>query len=160
MAHPAADDWKEFLPDTLRRTALITYHLETPPRTLKDFLSRYSPEQLELLEKLNRSDVGHLPRLKEVVVPDRWDLPEVAYSPLPPGYALAEPHAKMLVVDLAGQVFGGYEHGRLVRWGPISSGAAGAPTAAGYYHLNWKSAGRPSKVNPEWFMRRYYSFAN
>ena len=146
--------------DSRQPSAAIAYHLEEPPRDLKELQSRYGLEQLSLLEKLNRSDRSPLPRLKVLVVPDRWDLPELAYSPLPLHYPWAEKHKKVLIVDLAGQVFGGYEKGLLVRWGPVSSGSVDNPTPKGFYHLNWKSKGRHSTDNPEWYMRWYYNFAN
>jgi hypothetical protein len=63
-------------------------------------------------------------------------------------------------VYLPGQVFGAYEFGRLVRWGPVSTGRRSNPTSAGRFALNWRSPGRASTVDPDWFMRWYFNFGN
>jgi hypothetical protein len=120
---------------------------------------RFSNSQLALLEKLNRADVAHLPRLRALVVPESWT-DELSYSLLPMRYPSADTWPTSLVIYLPGQLFGAYEFGRLVRWGPISSGSRTTPTAAGRFALNWRSIGRASTVNPDWFMRWYFNFGN
>ena len=120
----------------------------------------FSRPQISLLEKLNRADRDHLVELGEIVVPDRWDLHDLAYSPLAVHYAALEDFAKAVVVHKPGQVFGAYERGRLVRWGPVNSGAASSPTPDGLFYLNWKSTGRHSTVNRNWFLRWYFNFHN
>jgi hypothetical protein len=112
------------------------------------------------LEQLNRADLISLERLPVLVVPESWDGHDLAYSPLPQSYPDGSPHSKLLVVYLPGQVFGAYEHGYLIRWGPISSGGRGSSTPTGEFSLNWKSPGRASTVNPQWFMRWYFNFGN
>jgi hypothetical protein len=49
--------------------ASLTYHLES---TLP--LSRFSPKQRNLLQKLNRTDAAHLGGGKRLIVPSQWDL--------------------------------------------------------------------------------------
>lgn len=148
--HGLAEDWEA--PARLRT--------EPVPDDPKQLHCRFTPGQLAILEKLNRVDVERLTRLQEITVPDRWDLRELDYSPLPRQSGWAADHGKALVVHQPMQVFGAYENGVLVHWGPVSSGAARRPTPAGLYHLNWKSKGRPSTVNPEWFLRWYFNFVN
>ena len=121
---------------------------------------RFTQPQISLLEKLNRSDRKHLLSLSEIVVVDRWDLSEVTYSPLGVYHAALEGFAKAVVVHKPGQVFGAYEKGRLVRWGPVSSGSESSPTPNGLFYLNWKSPGRHSTVNRNWFLRWYFNFHN
>jgi hypothetical protein len=104
--------------------------------------------------------MAHLPQVAALVVPDRWDLDELSYSPLPREYAGVWQCSKIMILDLPSQVFGGYETGRLVRWGPISSGRMQSPTPQGFFHLNWKSQGRYSTVNPNWYMRWYFNVDN
>ena len=108
---------------------------------------------------LNRADVGHLEKLREVVVPESWG-EELSYSVLPMRYASHEVWPTSLVVYLPGQLCGAYEFGILVRWGPVSSGSRNNPTSAGRFALNWRSTGRSSTVDPEWFMPWYFNFAN
>jgi hypothetical protein len=67
---------------------------------------------------------------------------------------------KAIVVDLAAQVFGAYESGRLVRWGPVSSGDRRHRTPPGTYHLNWHARVHVSTENPTWVMPWYFNFAN
>jgi hypothetical protein len=57
-------------------------------------------------------------------------------------------------------MFGAYESGRLMRWGPVSSGAGTGPTPEGLFHLNWRAVGHTSTINPDWFMRWYFNFDN
>ena len=120
----------------------------------------FTQPQISLVEKLNRSDRKHLVELSEIVVADRWDFSELTYSPLAIHYAALEGFAKAVVVHKPGQVFGAYENGRLVRWGPVNSGAESSPTPNGLFYLNWKSTGHRSTVNRNWFLPWYFNFHN
>jgi len=126
----------------------------------EDLTERFSPEELELLELLNRADVASLARRDELVVPDRWDADLLEYSPLPRDISALSGVPAALVVHQPLQVFAAYENGRLVRWGPVSTGRAEHPTPAGRFHLNWRSRGRTSTVNPDWYMEWYFNFQN
>jgi hypothetical protein len=131
-------------------------------------LEPYSPDrhkalaerELGILEKLNRRDRDHLVRLTEVVVPDAFVDDELAYSPLPTEWAWASGQAKALVVDQPMQVFGAYEHGRLVHWGPVSSGRQETATPSGFFHLTWKAKSRRSTDNEAWLLNWYFNFIN
>lgn len=136
------------------------YRLEQGPFQESALRQRFAPGQLALLEKLNRADVDHLARLETLVIPEQWLDDELLYSPLPLTYAWASHHRKALVVHQPSQVFGAYEEGVLVRWGPVSSGRAAYPTPSGLFHLNWKSPGRHSTVDPDWYMPLYFNFHN
>ena len=126
----------------------------------KALRGQFDASQLSLLQTLNRVDFDHLARLGRIVRPEVWVDDPLAYSPLPQTYAWAERHAKLIVVDQPSQLFGAYELGRLVRWGPVSSGRKESQTPTGLFHLNWRSAGRHSTIDPEWFMRWYFNFGN
>ena len=123
-------------------------------------LSRFTPDQLALLSKLNHADYDNLAKLKSIVVPDRWDLDELLYSPMPQKVMLLSDETRALVVDLAAQVFGAYERGKLVRWGPVSSGDRRHQTPPGAYHLTWRAFVHTSTENPKWVMPWYFNFAN
>ena len=133
----------------------VTYHLG-PAKPL----SRFDRAKIALLEKLNRADAVHLARLKRVIVPNRWDLDPLAYSPMPLMVPELSGQSKALVVDLFGQVFGAYEFGNLVRWGPVSSGDSRHQTPAGLYHLNWNARIRISSENDSWVMPWYFNFSS
>ena len=135
------------------------YRIEGRSQTAGSLHERFSESQLALLEKLNRADVEHLGQLRELVVPESWS-DELSYSVLPTRYASSEAWPTFLVVYLPGQLFGAYEFGSLVRWGPVSSGGRSNPTSFGLFALNWRSTGRASTVDPDWFMRWYFNFGN
>src|SRR4051794_11096572 len=116
--------------------------------------------QLGLLEKLNRMDLVHLARATTVIAPDRWTAGELDYSPLPRVWTGGDPEEKLIVVHQPSQVFGAYEAGHLVRWGPISSGREVTQTPAGFYHLTWRSKSRRSSDNREWILNWYFNFVN
>jgi hypothetical protein len=134
--------------------------LEPVPADEKQLRGRFRKEQIALLEKLNRADQAHLVRLVEIVVPGQWDRDELDYSPLPAVWQDASESPKTLVLSQPFQVFGAYENGTLVRWGPVSSGRKSRPTPPGLFYLNWKSRGRTSTVDEGWFLRWYFNFIN
>jgi len=119
---------------------------------------RFDPALLRLLEKLNRADLGHLGRLESLVVPEEPLADELKYSPLPVKSSWATVYPKAIIVDQPSQTFGAYEHGVMVRWGPISSGSNGAPTPSGLFHLNWRSIARTSTKNAQYIMHSYFNF--
>ena len=144
-------------PTTVRAQGEARYRIETITDRNGSLQERFDESQLALLEKLNRADVGHLERLRELVVPDGWS-DELSYTVLPMRYASIEAWPTFLVVYLPGQLFGAYEFGTLVRWGPVSSGSRNNPTSAGTFALNWRSTGHASTVDPDWFLRRGLQF--
>jgi lipoprotein-anchoring transpeptidase ErfK/SrfK len=133
----------------------IACHLE-PVKTL----SRFNRGQLILLVKLNHADFAHLGSLSRILVPNRWDDDELLYSPMPPAVEQLSDEKKAVVVDLGGQVFGAYEYGRLVRWGPVSSGDRRHKTPSGVYHLNFHAREKISTENPTWVMPWYFNFSS
>lgn len=138
----------------------IEYRLEPLSGGLQQVKEMFSNSQLMLLEKLNRCDLKHLVRHNSIVVPLSWYSNELMYSPLPQTYNWAKQCPKALVVHQPAQCFGGYEYGRLVRWGPISSGRRNRQTPDGFFHLNWRSRGKHSTVDPDWYMPWYFNFEN
>jgi hypothetical protein len=133
----------------------IKYHLEAAWP-----LSRFTPHQLALLMKVNHSDSAHLAHLKRILVPDCWNLEELLYSPMPYTLEQLSNESKAIVVDVAAQTFGAYEHGILARWGPVSSGDRRHQTPSGTYHLNWHARVRISSENATWVMPWYFNFSN
>lgn len=141
-------------------TRNVVYYETSLSGGMSELRERFTPAQLRVLEKLNRCDLTHLVQQKTAIVPKTWFQNELRYSPLPVRYAWAAPYPKVLIIYQPAQVFGGYEHGQLIRWGPVSTGRKGAPTPSGLFHLNWKSTGRRSTVDPNWFMPWYFNFHN
>ena len=137
------------------------YRPERAPRDVRELTARFTPYQIGVLEALNRIDAARLPSLKELIVPDVWHADLRSYSPFPSRIDPSEIGSrKLLIVHQPGQAFAAYDAGRLIRWGPISSGRALSPTPKGLFHLNWRSPGRHSTVNARWFMPWYFNFHN
>jgi hypothetical protein len=67
---------------------------------------------------------------------------------------------KALIVHQTAQVFGAYEFGKLVRWGPVSTGRKETPTPAGSFNLTWRSKSRRSTDNDAWLLKWYFNFIN
>lgn len=154
----AAQDRTENAPPVPENVGEATYHIEELAGGLRVLREQYSPDQLLILQKLNRRDLRHLARLKRIIVPDEWRPDPLYYSPFPATYEWAAQYPKALIIHHPGQAFAGYEHGRLVRWGPVSSGRKSLPTPSGLFHLNWKTKGRRSTVDPDWYMPWYFNF--
>lgn len=141
-------------------TPAFKLRLAPAPPTLEHLSCGLEEAQLALLEKLNRCDRDELPRQQSIVLPDRWDLEEIAYSPLPQEADWARQLPTAMIVHQPLQAFGAYVDGKLVYWGPVSSGSMEHPTPKGLYFLNWRSKGRYSTVNPKWFLPWYFNFDN
>jgi hypothetical protein len=138
----------------------ITYHLEVPGAGSQHVRERFTPAQLVLLQKLNRTDLDHLHRLPALVVPDVWLDDELAYSPMPRRYSLGARYRRLVLVYQPAQVFGAYEYGVLVRWGPVSTGRRADPTPSGLFHLNWRKRSHISTIDPDWIMDWAFNFEN
>lgn len=140
------------------------YSIQAVPKSAAELRERFTPAQIDILEKLNRRDREHLirtePSIPGIVVPNLWESDEIFYSPLPPDWPAAAPHAKYLVVHQAAQVFGAYEWGKLVKWGPVSSGRKETPTPSGTFNLTWRSRKRISTDNGTWVLEWYFNFIN
>lgn len=141
-------------------TSSVVYRIETAVPDAAAIEADFSADRIATLEMLNRADVAHLPRLDALVVPESWHADATQYSPFPLNYPWGASDPRLLVVDQRGQAFAAYESGALVRWGPVSTGREALQTPAGLHHLTWRSRGRHSTVDPDWFMPWYFNFHN
>lgn len=114
-----------------------------------------SAEQ-QVIYKLNRIDAAHAKR-RNLVVPDSIG-DELAYSPLPATVPSLANVPQFIAVSRRVQAFGAYEYGRLVRWGPTSTGKAATPTDSGLFFTNWKSRTTISTDDPSWILDWYVNF--
>ena len=134
------------------------------PKSFEELRKQFSPGQIAILEKLNRRDAERLvrtdPPVPGLVVPQAWDSGDLAYSPFPLEWSAIVDHPKYLVVHQPTQAFGAYESGKLVRWGPVSTGRKETPTPEGAYNLTWRSRKRTSTDNDAWILEWYFNFIN
>ena len=126
---------------------------------LSQLRSEIGEEKMAALLKLNRLDAQHLRAGVTLVIPEQVDALS-AFSPFPGRVETANEIPKLILVSLRVQAFGAYESGKLVRWGPVSSGKKATPTPAGLYHTNWKSKATRSSINEEWLLPWYFNLDN
>ena len=144
--------------------AVPAYSIEPIPKTAAELAKRFTSEQIDVLEKLNRRDREHLlrpdPPTPGIVVPLTWESGELAYTPFPLEWTSAVDLPKYLVVHQPMQVFAAYEFGKLVRWGPVSTGRKETATPPGSYNLTWRARSRRSTDNDAWLLEWYFNFVN
>jgi lipoprotein-anchoring transpeptidase ErfK/SrfK len=128
-------------------------------KPLAQLKTEIGEENLEAILKLNRVDATHLRLGDTLVIPEPvTDL--IDLSPFPREVEMARDIPRLLFVSRRVQAFGAYEFGRLVRWGPTSTGKRSTPTPAGLYHTNWRSKATRSTVNSAWLLRWYFNLDN
>jgi lipoprotein-anchoring transpeptidase ErfK/SrfK len=141
-----------------------SYRFEPLPKTLAELSKRFTSEQIDLLEMINRRDREHLiradPPVPGLIVPAVWNSDPLAYSPFPPAWPAAEAQPKVIVVHQPMQAFAAYENGRLIRWGPVSTGRKETPTPEGAFYLTWRARSRRSTDNQDWLLEWYFNFVN
>jgi hypothetical protein len=140
-----------------RDTGLYRSYYLSGGKSLTDLLAGLSDTKKLILYKINRRDIKHLKEGDSVVVPNGSDN-EMDYSPFP--LSLSDSTLKIIFVDRRIQAFAAYDSGRLVRWGPTSTGKKSTPTPEGLYHTNWKSKETHSTVNGDWVLKWYFNLDN
>lgn len=139
------------------------FSIEPIPKTAAELRKRFTPAQIDILEKLNRRDREHLvrvdPPVPGIVVPLVWE-DELTYSPFPNQWEAVAGDLKFIVVHQPMQAFAAYESGKLVRWGPVSTGRKETPTPSGLFNLTWRSRKRTSTDNDAWVLEWYFNFVN
>ncbi len=92
--------------------------------------------------KVNRVDERHFPAGREALVPIDVNK-AMRYTPVPETLADSRGEREIRIfIDL--QYFGAYEGGKLLFWGPVSSGKKQKPTPPGKYFVNYKERFRRS----------------
>jgi lipoprotein-anchoring transpeptidase ErfK/SrfK len=128
-------------------------------KSLSSLKSTLGEQGIDLVLKLNRLDSKHVRRGTTLVVPDApGDL--MALSPFPLELETAGSLPKLILVSREAQAFGAYESGKLVYWGPTSTGKKSTQTPAGLYSTNWKKKETRSSVNPAWILPWAFNLDN
>src|SRR5690242_3190420 len=122
------------------------------PGTMASLRARVDSLSFDEVLRLNRVDLDHVRALDSLVVPE----PAQGFrfvSPFPARVEAFAGQPKQLVVSVRVQAFAAYDSGSLVRWGPVSTGAAASPTLAGAFHVTWKLPEHRSSIDSTWVMR-------
>jgi lipoprotein-anchoring transpeptidase ErfK/SrfK len=127
--------------------------------SVAELRSKLGEQGLQLVLKLNRVDLDHVRRGGMLLVPEtESDL--LAVSPFPAELEAADSVGKLILVSRRVQAFGVYQSGKLVYWGPTSTGKKATETPAGLYHTNWRKKLTHSTVNSSWVLPWCFNLDN
>jgi lipoprotein-anchoring transpeptidase ErfK/SrfK len=128
-------------------------------KSLAALEAKYGKDALEIMLKLNRVDRRHVGNGTKVILPaEKTDL--LALAPFPAELEMISSVGKMILVSRQVQAFGAYESGRLVYWGPTSTGKMASPTPTGLYFTNWRAKETRSSINSSWRLPWYFNLDN
>ena len=128
-------------------------------KSIIQITSELGKEGFTLVLKINRVDLDHVRQGEALIVPGKVvDL--LTHAPFPAEVEGLRAIPKAILVSRRIQAFAAYESGRLVYWGPTSTGKRATPTPAGLFHTNWKSRERVSTVDEQWLLRWYLNLDN
>jgi lipoprotein-anchoring transpeptidase ErfK/SrfK len=125
-------------------------------KSIAELEARLGADAFDVMLKVNRIDRKHIRVGDSLVLPGPTaDL--MSLAPFPLELEAARNMPKLVLVSRRVQAFGAYESGKLVRWGPTSTGKKATPTPAGLYHANWRSKRTVSSVNSSWILPWYFN---
>jgi lipoprotein-anchoring transpeptidase ErfK/SrfK len=128
-------------------------------KSIAELESRLGADAFTAMLKINRTDTKHIRAGDSLIIPDASADP-MSLAPFPLQLEAARTIPKLILVSRRVQAFGAYESGRLVRWGPTSTGKKSTPTPAGLYHTNWKAKETRSSVNQSWILPWCFNLDN
>lgn len=141
---------------------MITYHLDSleTKAAVDSLRTKYSEKHLQFILALNRIDENRLKAGSQLIVPDTLTEDLLDYSPFPDNFEMLDSIPKTVLISRRIQGFALYEHGKLRRWGPVSSGKKSTPTPAGLFYGNYKAFRKISTVDESWIMPYYFNYMN
>lgn len=141
---------------------VIEYKIDSLNTTvdLDSFKSRYSEAQQKAIYALNRIEERKVRVGKTLVVPDTLFDDIFNYSPFPKNLELLSDIPKTVLISQRVQGIALYENGKLVKWGPVSSGKKSTPTPNGLHYGNYKAREKVSTVDDSWLLPFYFNFMN
>lgn len=138
---------------------VITYHLDSIAN-MKVLDSLYSSEEQRIIFGLNRIEDVRVGAGSLLLIPDTLFTDILRYSPFPETLQIFDTIPKTVLIAQRIQAFGLYERGKLVKWGPVSSGKKSTPTPNGLHYGNYKAQRKVSTVNKDWILPYYFNFMN
>ena len=141
---------------------VINYKIDSLKTTveLDSFKSRFSDAQQKVIYSLNRIEARRLRVGKNVVIPDTLFDDIFNYSPFPKQLQLLSDIPKTVLISQRVQGIALYENGKLIKWGPVSSGKKSTPTPNGLHYGNFKAREKVSTVDDAWLLPFYFNFMN
>jgi lipoprotein-anchoring transpeptidase ErfK/SrfK len=141
-------------PDTAVHAGVYRVRPISDAHALRRLAQSLGSERFLLALKVNRRDSLHVKTGDSLMVPDS-SATLLGLAPFPHQVPSTSELDKLILVSRRVQAFAAYEHGRLTRWGPTSTGRESLQTPEGLYHTNWKDAERTSTFNEEWLLKWY-----
>ncbi|MBK5192371.1 MAG: L,D-transpeptidase [Flavobacteriaceae bacterium] len=140
----------------------VNYRLDSiaNPAQIDSFQNKYAEEHKRIVFALNRIDYGRLRVGSKLVIPDTLATDLIKYSPFPENLEILDSIPKTVLIAQRIQGFALYENGKLIKWGPVSSGKRSTPTPNGLHYANYKAKLKISTVNGAWEMPYYFNFMN
>jgi lipoprotein-anchoring transpeptidase ErfK/SrfK len=120
-------------------------------KSIQQLESRLGPDGFLTVLKVNRVDKKHLRVGDSLLIPQTGN-ELLVLAPFPSQLESAVNVPKLVLVSRRVQAFGAYENGKLVYWGPTSTGKKTTPTPTGLYHANWKAREKRSSINQSWIL--------
>ena len=146
-------------PETIR---YVRFRPKTA-KALKALRDSLGPERWTSVLMVNRVDSAHVHENDRLIVPLTYGDSlgdSLALSPFPRAIEAVRDTHKLFLVSLRVQAFAAYDSGRLVRWGPVSTGRREKPTPVGLFHTNWKDKERISTIDEAWLLHWYLNLHN
>jgi len=166
------DGKKESLPNEkiVRDSIPVIIEKEDPPfvitykvDSIADMVvwdSLYNTEEKKVIYALNRIEDVRVGVGVKLLVPDSLSVDLMFYSPFPNQFDILDSIPKTVLIAQRIQAFGLYENGKLIKWGPVSSGKQSTPTPNGLHYGNYKAKRKVSTVNSDWILPYYFNFMN
>ena len=141
---------------------IVNYRLDSLVYTpqIDSFQNKYNQEEKKIIFALNRIDYGRLRVGSKLVIPDTLVIDLMKYSPFPENLEILDSIPKTILIAQRIQGFALYEKGKLIKWGPVSSGKRSTPTPNGLHYTNYKAKLKISTVDGAWKMPYYFNFMN
>ncbi|MDB5255037.1 MAG: ErfK/YbiS/YcfS/YnhG family protein [Candidatus Nomurabacteria bacterium] len=126
---------------------------------LDEITATVGAENVATVLKINRINSNFLKTGSVVIIPaNTADFNSL--SPFPTDLPDAANVSKLMMISQRVQAFGLYENGKLVRWGPVSTGKQSTPTASKLYFTNWKGEEIHSSFSDEWVLKWNFNLDN
>ncbi|WP_373057507.1 L,D-transpeptidase [Zunongwangia sp. H14] len=129
-------------------------------QALDSLKAQYTDEERAMIFALNRIEEYRVKPGIPVIIPDTLSKDFLLYSPFPKKLDLLDSIPKAVLIAQRIQGFALYESGKLVHWGPVSSGKQSTPTPNGLHYGNYKAKRKVSTVNDAWILPYYFNFLN
>lgn len=155
-------DSVEVLEEVIEPELQVSYRLDSLKKagTLDSLLGRYNENEKKIIFALNRIEPVRVGVGTNLIIPDTLLQDFLKYAPFPQNFKLLDTIPKTVLISQRIQGFALYEKGKLIHWGPVSSGKQSTPTPNGLHYGNYKAKHKVSTVNSDWKLPYYFNFMN